>query len=87
VCNAGRTFERPRLETLTESGHLADTLGALYAAVGAEQRDPRRVVAAVLEAPQSFDQNATYLALRDRADNSTHDVRFPVEASWQEAGS
>src|ERR1700722_6783604 len=71
VGNADVAANRSRVERLLQDPHLAD---------GAQAGDPSalehgnagRIVAAVLQAPQSFHQNGNRVALRNHTDDSTH---------------
>src|SRR6202012_545693 len=47
--------------------------------------DTARVVAAILQTPQSFDQNRDDVTLRYRADNATHKFAFPRDVVSDEA--
>jgi hypothetical protein len=40
---------------------------------GLEDREPGRIIAAVLETAQPFEENGDGIALRDYADDSAHD--------------
>src|SRR6185503_3291190 len=60
-----------------EPGELGDPAGAANALEAAvDHGDPRRVVAAVLQAPQPFDQDRDDVTPRYRGDDSTH-AGFP----------
>ncbi len=82
-CVAQRVCEMPvkpaRLRRVGLRGEIGDARGAHEAlerrrAVAADDREPRRIVAAILEAADAVDQHRNHIARRDRADDTAHGV-------------
>jgi len=54
-------------------GDLAHGTNALQAAILTAHRNPRRIIAPVLEALEAFDKNRNNVTLRDGANNAAHE--------------
>ncbi len=72
VRNPETAFDRIRLQQLAQHGDLADRTDTAQAAIGLTHGNTGRVVAAILKALQTFDQNGHNIALSDGADDAAH---------------
>ena len=83
---AQRVWPMPseRFEVLGRRGrfHLGHAPGAAHAAdaVVAQHGDAGRVVAAVFQPLEAFDQDGDHIAIRDRADDAAHELHSVGEA-------
>jgi hypothetical protein len=78
VRHAQKAAQRIGPELVFEFGHLADRLAEPDGLVAAENGDARRVIAAILEAPETLDQYWNDISFGDCADDSTHEVLLLV---------
>ena len=71
VGDAGAPVRPVPLDERSELRYLADRPHPVDAVL--HHREPRRVVAAVLDTPQTLDEERNHVTLRGRPDDSTHD--------------
>ena len=72
VCDAEVARSRRFGDGVLQHLHLADRAHSAQLARASEHRDSGRVVAAILEAAQTFDQDGYDVTISNGADDSTH---------------
>ena len=72
VRDADMPRDRLGVQAVLQHLHLAESATARQLMVGAEHRDPRGVVTAIFEAPQTLHKNGYGISLRHHTDDSAH---------------
>ncbi len=75
--NSGRAFERLLPQRLLEFTNFANGSSPLQSTARADHHHPGRIVAAVFEAAQAFEQKTTCFRCSYCSDNPAHNVYLP----------
>jgi hypothetical protein len=72
VCDAERAVARRAVESILQRLNLADRAQARQVVGIIDDGDTRRVIAPILEPPESLHENGNDITLSDCSDDSTH---------------